>query len=176
MRIWPPTIMPKMTKKKGLMKKLAKMLRPRSSRRQLSWLKIWQKTKLQGDEQEIRQDQSRAKGRSGQRGRRHVRVEDHSREFLLLRLAQQLVRATLHVEDLLSAEVKDKTGDNLEDGLDDDHLEHVDRDERRTLAVGLALEGVGRGGVSGESEGGEGAARKERESGVSLIGERGGVE
>ncbi len=55
-------------------------------------------------------------------------------------------------------------------------LDVVDRDERRTLAVGLALEGVGRGGVSGESEGGEGAARKERESGVSLIGERGGVE
>lgn len=55
-------------------------------------------------------------------------------------------------EDTQAEEVEDETDNDLVDCLTENHLCHVDGDQRRVLPVWLALEGRPSGRVGGESK------------------------
>ncbi|CRK22699.1 hypothetical protein BN1723_012736 [Verticillium longisporum] len=76
------------------------------------------------------------------------RVEDHSVKLkLLLRVAGVVS------EDAGASKVQDQCRRELEDGLADDHLPHVEGDERSRLALRLAIEDLLGRRVGGKSKG-----------------------
>ncbi|KZL80213.1 hypothetical protein CI238_06569 [Colletotrichum incanum] len=78
-------------------------------------------------------------------------VEDHGVELKLLVLVEGVV-----AEDGVTSEVQDERGGQLEDGLPDDHLPHVDGDERRLLALRKTVEDLLSGGIRSQGKGGKG--------------------
>lgn len=83
------------------------------------------------------------------------RVEDQTGELVLLINPDCLVGGA-EAEDLVTGKVEDESDNDLVESLTEDHHPHLSRDERRSLAVGLALEYLGGGGIGSEGKSGEG--------------------
>lgn len=86
-------------------------------------------------------------------------VEDHGAEDLEVvggDVNITVLVGRLEVEELGAKVEEGQVEDDLEDGLADDHLPHVEVDQGCVSVGGLTLEDFGAWGLSGEGEGGEG--------------------
>lgn len=90
----------------------------------------------------------------------HERVEDERAELVVLVNLDGVV-GRVEVEDGVAGKVEREGGNDLKQSLPKDHHPHLDADEGCSLAIRLALEGLGSSRIGGESEGGEGAKRSE---------------